>query len=233
MRYGAMFPHWIGTDPAAIRDYVQGLERAGFDYLLVIDHIAGVHPSRFGPAGPPFNYTHETPTHELFTLFGFLAGVTERIELVSSVLLAPQRQTVLVAKQAAEIDMLTRGRLRLAVGIGWNYREYESLNEDFHTRGRRLEEQIEVLKLLWARPSSRSRAAGTTWTGCASTPCRRGRCRSGSAAAPRIACCAASPGTPRAGCHCFCRPSTRWKRWSDCAASCGSKGATLRPSAWT
>jgi probable F420-dependent oxidoreductase len=152
MQYGFMFPHAIGTDAIAIRDYVQTAEGSGFDYMLTIDHIIGVHPDRFGPSGPPFNYTHETPTHEMFTLFAYLAGVTNRLEFATSVLLLPQRQTALVAKQAAEIDILSGGRLRLVVGIGWNDAEYMSLGQDFHTRGRRLEEQIVVLKRLWTEP---------------------------------------------------------------------------------
>jgi probable F420-dependent oxidoreductase len=152
MRYGANFPHAIGKDPAAIREYLQTIEGNGFDYMLCIDHVAGVHPERFGPSGPPFNYTHETPTHELLTLFGFAAAVTERLELVPSVLLLPQRPTVLAAKQVAEIAMLSNGRLRVVVGIGWNSVEYGALGADFHNRGRRLEEQIEVMKLLWTQP---------------------------------------------------------------------------------
>lgn len=108
MRYGASFPHAIGTDAVAIRDYVQSLEGAGFDYMIIIDHIAGVHRSRFGEAGPPFNYTNETATHELFTLMSYVAGVTQTLEVVPSVLLLPQRPTVLAAKQAAEVSILSK-----------------------------------------------------------------------------------------------------------------------------
>lgn len=152
LRYGVTFPHSIGTDPSAIRDYAQAVEGAGFDYMLTFDHVAGAHPDHFGPSGPPFNFTHETPTHEMFVLFGYFAGVTIRLEFVTSVLLLAQRQTVLAAKQAAEMSILSGGRLRLAVGVGWNHAEYASLGQNFHTRGQRLEEQLIVLKKLWTEP---------------------------------------------------------------------------------
>ncbi|MGE3983564.1 MAG: LLM class F420-dependent oxidoreductase [Dehalococcoidia bacterium] len=149
MRYGVNFPHAIGKDPVAIRDWAQAVEGNGFDYMLTIDHVAGVHRDQFGPDGPAFNYTSETPTHELLTLFAFVAGVTTRLELAPSVLLLPQRPTVLAAKQCAEVQILSGGRLRVVVGIGWNHVEYASLGANFHNRGRRLEEQIEVMKALW------------------------------------------------------------------------------------
>ena len=157
MKIGTVFPHAdIGSDPAAVRDFAQAVEGAGFDYLIAYDHVTGAHPERFanvtipGFAGPP--YVHDSPFHEIFTLFAFLAGLTERIELVTSVLVLPQRQTALVAKQAAEIDLLSRGRLRLVVGVGWNFAEYGSLGADFGSRGRRLEEQLVVLRRLWSEP---------------------------------------------------------------------------------
>src|SRR5690606_35658753 len=95
-------------------------------------------------------YTHETLFHEPLVLFGYMAALTERIELVTGILILPQRQTALVAKQAAEIDVLSRGRLRLGVGVGWNAVEYEALGENFRNRGRRIEEQIALLRALWA-----------------------------------------------------------------------------------
>jgi probable F420-dependent oxidoreductase len=157
MRYGAVFPHAdIGTDPAAIRGFVQAVEAAGFDYLIAYDHVTGAHPDRFagtsipGFANPP--YVHDSPFHEVLTLFAYLAGVTSRLELVTSVLVLPQRQTALVAKQAAEVDMLSGGRLRLVVGVGWNFAEYGSLGVDFSSRGQHLEEQIVVLRKLWSEP---------------------------------------------------------------------------------
>lgn len=151
MRFGLNFPHAIGKDPSAIRDWAQTAEGNGFDYVLVIDHVAGVHRDQFGPAGPAFNYTSETPTHELMTLFAFLAGVTNRLELTPSVLLLPQRPTVLAAKQCAEVAILSRGRLRVVCGIGWNHIEYAALGGNFHNRGKRLEEQVQVMRALWTQ----------------------------------------------------------------------------------
>ena len=157
MKYGAVFPHAdIGTDPAAIRGFVQAVEAAGFDYLIAYDHVTGAHPDRFaGTSIPGFAtapYVHTSPFHEVLTLFAYLAGVTTRLELVTSVLVLPQRQTALVAKQAAEVDMLSGGRLRLVVGVGWNFAEYGSLGVDFSSRGQHLEEQIVVLRKLWSEP---------------------------------------------------------------------------------
>jgi probable F420-dependent oxidoreductase len=156
VRLGIGFPHQvIGTDPAAVRDFAQAAEGAGFDYLSAIEHVAGAHAERFagvdtGFPAPP--YLHDYPFHEPFTLFAFLAGVTSRVELVTSVLVLPQRQTVLVAKQAAEVSLLTGGRLRLGVGVGWNHAEFEALGADFHTRGERTAEQVVVLRRLWTEP---------------------------------------------------------------------------------
>ena len=155
MRFGTGFPHSIGADPDAIRGFVQTVEQAGFDDLLVIEHVAGAHPDRLqGPIGGMERapYTHEDPFHEVFTLLAFCAALTSHIGLVTNVLVLPQRQTVLVAKQAAQIDILSRGRLTLGVGVGWNEREFEALGEDFSTRGKRIEEQVAVLRQLWASP---------------------------------------------------------------------------------
>jgi probable F420-dependent oxidoreductase len=148
MRIGAVFPKTeIGNDPVAIRDYAQAMEEFGYHHILIYDHVLGAstanRPNWRGA------YTSETPFHEPFVLFGYLAAVTQRVELVTGVLILPQRQTALVAKQAAEVDVLSRGRLRFGIGIGWNQIEYEALNEHFHTRGARSEEQIAVLRALW------------------------------------------------------------------------------------
>lgn len=150
MRLGVIFPQSeIGNDPVAIRDYAQAAEELGYHHLLVYDHVLGAHPDRFERLGfrPP--YTYKTPFHEPFVLFGYLAGLTTTLELVTGVLVLPQRQTALVAKQAAEVDVLTNGRLRLGVGIGWNTVEFEALNESFKNRGRRVEEQVALLRGLW------------------------------------------------------------------------------------
>ncbi|MFV2064922.1 MAG: LLM class flavin-dependent oxidoreductase, partial [Chloroflexota bacterium] len=121
MKLGAIFPQTeIGNDPVAIKDYVQAVEELGYDHLLVFDHVLGAHPERFERLGCRPPYTHRTPFHEPFVLFGYLAALTTRLELVTGILILPQRQTALVAKQAAEVDVLTKGRLRLGVGIGWN-----------------------------------------------------------------------------------------------------------------
>ena len=147
MRIGVVFPQTeIGDDPIAIRDYAQAAEQLGYQHLLIYDHVLGASTAnRPGWRGP---YTSDTLFHEPFVLFGYLAGLTKRIELVTGVIILPQRQTALVAKQAAEIDVLSGGRLRLGVGIGWNEVEYQALGEDFHNRGARMEEQITVLRAL-------------------------------------------------------------------------------------
>ncbi len=151
MRIGAIFPQTeIGNDPIAIRDYAQAVEAMGYKHILVYDHVLGASAATRPGAWLP--YTSETPFHEPFVLFGYLAGLTRQIELVTGVIILPQRQTVLVAKQTAEVDVLTGGRLRLGIGIGWNSVEYEGLNENFHNRGARSEEQIAVLRALWTEP---------------------------------------------------------------------------------
>src|SRR5438876_1902712 len=151
MHYGVVFPQIeFGNDPETIRDYAQTAEALGYDYFLVYDHVLGADPNRARRLTGP--YTHQDPFHEPMVLFGFLAAVTKRIQLTTGILILPQRQTVLVAKQAAEVDVLSGGRLRLGVGLGWNYVEYDALGEDFHTRGRRVEEQVEVLRKLWTQP---------------------------------------------------------------------------------
>ena len=151
MQIGAVFPQTeIGNDPHVIKDYAQAVEGLGYDYLLVYDHVLGAHPDREPRLTGP--YTHEHPFHEPMVLFGFLAAVTRRLQLTTGVIILPQRQTALVAKQAAEVDVLSGGRLRLGIGLGWNYVEYEALGENFKNRGRRVEEQVEVLRKLWTEP---------------------------------------------------------------------------------
>ncbi len=147
MRLGAIFPQTeIGNDPELLAGFARAAEDAGYDHILAFDHVLGAAP-REGWRG----YTYKDAFHEPFVLFSYLAAVTRRIELTTGIIILPQRQTALVAKQAAEVDVLTRGRLRLGVGLGWNDVEYEVLGMDFHTRGRRVEEQVEVLRLLWTR----------------------------------------------------------------------------------
>ena len=147
MRLGATFPQTeIGSDPVAVRDFAQAVEAAGYDFLLAYDHVLGADPTKHELTGP---YTQRSMFHEPFVLFGYLAGLTQRIDLVTGIIILPQRQTALVAKQAAEVDVLSGGRLILGVGIGWNQVEYEALGADFRTRGRRSEEQVQLLRRLW------------------------------------------------------------------------------------
>jgi probable F420-dependent oxidoreductase len=149
MRIGVVFPtSTIGNDPGGIRDYIQTAEALGFKHILTFDHVLGAGlGTRPNWAGP---YSHSDAFHEPKVLFGFMAALTTSIELVTGVLILPQRQTALAAKQAAEVDILTNGRLRLGLGTGWNHVEYEGLNQDFHKRGRRLEEQMALMRALWA-----------------------------------------------------------------------------------
>jgi probable F420-dependent oxidoreductase len=151
MRYGVIYPQTeFGHDPAAIRDYAQTVEELGFDHLATFEHVLGANPER--PEGYRGPYDYRAEFLEPFVLFGYLAAATRRIELVTGVLVLPQRQTALVAKQAATLDLLCGGRLRLGVGVGWNAYEYAALGEDFHTRGRRIEEQVMLLRRLWSEP---------------------------------------------------------------------------------
>lgn len=151
MKLGAVFPQLeIGSDPAAIARYARELERMGFDHMVIYDHVLGADPDR--PGGWTGPYTFRSQFHEPFVLYGYLAAITTRLELATAVIILPQRQTALVAKQAAEVDVLTKGRFRLGVGVGWNEVEYGALNEDVRTRGRRIEEQIELMRKLWTEP---------------------------------------------------------------------------------
>ena len=150
MRIGVVFPQTeIGVDPFYIKDFAQAAEELGFAHILAYDHVIGANPASRPGWRPP--YSHLDIFHEPFVLFGYLAGVTQKIELVTSIIILPQRQTVLVAKQAAALDVLSGGRLRFGIGIGWNPVEYEALGESFKNRGRRCEEQIEVLRRLWSQ----------------------------------------------------------------------------------
>ena len=150
MKIGAVFPQLeIGADPKVVRDWATTVEDAGYNHVLAYDHVLGADPAnRPGWTG----YTDKSLFHEVFVLFGYLAGITTELELVTGVLVLPQRQTALVAKQAAEVDVLSGGRLRLGVGIGWNHVEYQALGVPFRQRGALLEEQVDVLRRLWADP---------------------------------------------------------------------------------
>jgi probable F420-dependent oxidoreductase len=148
MQLGAVIPHHeIGTDPGAIRAFAEGAEALGVTHLLLYDHVVGVDRNR--PGGFEGPYDSNVAFHEPLVLFGFLAACTRTVELVTAVLILPQRQAVLVAKQAAEVAILSGDRLRLGVGAGWNTVEYDALGEEFGTRGRRQAEQVELMRRLW------------------------------------------------------------------------------------
>ena len=153
MKVGVIFPQTdIGEDPAAVRDFAQAAEAMGYSHLVAYDHVIGASAAAYDMqrlAGP---YRERHLFHEPMVLFGYLAGITKTIELATGVLILPQRQTALVAKQAAEIDVLSGGRLRLGVGIGWNWVEYDVLGVPFKARGAREEEQIRLLRELWSKP---------------------------------------------------------------------------------
>lgn len=151
MQIGAVFPQTeFGNDPVAIRDYAQTVEGLGYTHVLAYDHVLGANPNR--PGGWQGPYTDKTPFHEPFLLFSFMAAVTQTLGFATGIIILPQRQTALVAKQAATLDVLSGGRLRLGIGIGWNEVEYVALGENFHNRGKRIEEQVELLQKLWTEP---------------------------------------------------------------------------------
>jgi probable F420-dependent oxidoreductase len=151
MNFGVIYPQTeYGHDPIAIRDYAQAAEALGYTHITTYEHVLGANPDR--PGGWRGPYTHQSTFIEPFVLFSYMAGFTTRIQFTIGVLVLPMRQTALVAKQAATLDVLCNGRFRLGVGVGWNEVEHIAMNQDFHTRGRRVEEQVEVLRLLWTQP---------------------------------------------------------------------------------
>ena len=151
MQIGAVFPQTeIGSDVGAVRAYAQRVQELGFAHVLAYDHVVGADPAvHEGWRGP---YNLRSTFHEPMVLFGYLAGVVS-VELVTGIIILPQRQTVLVAKQAAEVDVLNRGRFRFGVGLGWNPVEYEALGQSFSDRGKRMGEQVELLRRLWTEES--------------------------------------------------------------------------------
>lgn len=150
MQIGVVFPQTeFGSDPAAVMDYAQTVEGLGFSHVLAYDHVLGANPDR--PGGWHGPYTHESAFLEPFVLFSFMAAATRQIGFITGILILPQRETALVAKQAATLDCLCGGRLRLGVGVGWNQVEYTALGQDFSTRERRQEEQVDLLRRLWTQ----------------------------------------------------------------------------------
>ncbi len=152
MKLGLVYPQIeLSGDPEAVRTLGRGAEELGYDYLLAYDHVVGAEHAKRDPAlwGP---YTEADPFHDPFVLFAYLAGMTEKLEFASGVIILPQRQTVLVAKQAADLDLLSGERFRMGVGVGWNFVEYDALGQDFSTRGARANEQIDFMRRLWSEP---------------------------------------------------------------------------------
>jgi len=152
VQIGVVLPQTeIGDQPSSLARYARHVEQLGYAHILAYDHVLGADPEIYpGWNGP---YDINTTFHEPLVLFGYLAAITTAVELVTGILILPQRQTALVAKQAAEVDLLCEGRLRLGVGIGWNAVEYDALGEDFSSRGRRLEQQVKLLRRLWTERS--------------------------------------------------------------------------------
>src|SRR4051794_20086417 len=152
MQIGAVYPqNELRGDPSAVRRIGTVVEALGFDHLMAYDHVLGAVHAHRSPALPG-PYTERDPFHDPFVMFAHLAGITERISFATGVLVLPQRDTALVARQAADVDLLSGGRLRLGGGVGWNYVEYDALGHDFHTRGAREEEQIDLLRRLFTEP---------------------------------------------------------------------------------
>jgi len=151
LNFGVIYPQTeYPPDPAAVRDFAQMAEGLGFSHIVAYDHVLGANPER--PGGWKGPYTHQSAFLEPFVLYSFMAACTTRLGFLTGILILPQRQTALVAKQAATLDVLSGGRLRIGVGLGWNEIEYTALGKDFHDRGRRIEEQLEVLRRLWTEP---------------------------------------------------------------------------------
>jgi probable F420-dependent oxidoreductase len=151
MKIGVIYPqNELNGDPEGVRRIGLATEELGFDHLLTYDHVVGATHDREPKLNGP--YTEKHPLHDPFVMFSYLAALTQRIELITGILILPQRQTVLVARQAADLDLLSNQRFRLGVGIGWNYVEYDALGQNFRTRGERVAEQIELLRTLWSQP---------------------------------------------------------------------------------
>lgn len=201
MQLGVVFPQTeLGGDVGAVRQYGQPVEQQGYRHLLAYDHVVGADPEVHAPWDGPYDV--DTTFHEPFVLFGFLAGITS-LELVSGVIILPQRQTALVAKQAAEVDLLTSGKFRLGVGVGWNRVEFDALDQDFTTRGRRSGEQVELMRALWTQRTVDATVDGErvvgaglaplpvqrpipVWFGCSSPPAYRRAGRLGDGWFPQV-----------------------------------------------
>ncbi len=152
MDFGVVFPQTeIGPEPGPARELIQASENMGFEGLVIYDHVLGANTDFYKSSGVDFFYDIDDNFHEIMVLLGFAAAITERIKLITGIVILPQRQTTLIAKQAAEVDNLSNGRLILGIAVGWNPVEFEALGEDFQNRGKRIEEQIDVMRNLWTK----------------------------------------------------------------------------------
>lgn len=168
LRIGVIFPQTtLGADRGAVRAYAQATEELGYTHLRAADHVLGA--DRAAHPGWTRAYDVDSTFHEPFVLFGHLAAITS-LELATAVIILPQRQTALVAKQAAEVDLLTGGRFRLGIGVGWNHVEFEALGQDFDNRGRRYDEQITLLRRYWTERSITHHGEFETVTGAGIAP---------------------------------------------------------------
>src|ERR671919_1002952 len=219
VKVGAIFPQTeISTDLGAIRAFVEAVEAFGYDNIFIADHVLGADP-RVHTHPSLGRYSYKSVVHEPLTLMAYMAAITTRITLSTGILILPQRQTALVAKQAAEVDVLSGGRLRLGIGVGWNEVEYEALHQDFHTRGRRCEEQIEVLRTLWTQEvvSFEGRWHRITHAGINPLPLQRPipiwlGAGGSTSPIPVEPVCAASPACPTGGSLAFCPTRPGGKR---------------------
>ncbi|MET0425633.1 MAG: LLM class F420-dependent oxidoreductase [Actinoplanes sp.] len=168
VQIGAVFPqNALGDDRGAVRAFGQAADELGYRHVRVADHVLGADPAAYPGWDRPYDV--DTSIHEPFVLFGYLAAITS-LELVSSVIILAQRQTALVAKQAAEVDWLTGGRFRLGIGVGWNPVEFEALGLNFDDRGRRYDEQIGLLRRYWTERAVTHRGEFETVTGAGINP---------------------------------------------------------------
>ena len=152
MDFGVVFPQTeIGSEPGPAKELIQASENMGFEGLVVYDHVLGANTDFYKNSGVDFFYDIDDNFHEIMVLLGYAAAITERIKLITGIVILPQRQTTLIAKQAAEVDNLSNGRLVLGIAVGWNPVEFEALGEDFHNRGKRIEEQIDLMRTLWTK----------------------------------------------------------------------------------
>jgi probable F420-dependent oxidoreductase len=228
MQIGVVFPQTefpSDSDPLAIRDFAQAAEDLGYQHLLAYDHLLGANPNREGGWSGPYTYTD--PFQEPLLLFSYLAGLTEHLSFITGIIILPQRETVLFAKQAATLDVLCQGRLRLGIGLGWNKVEYIAQNKDFHNRGARIEEQVQVLRKLWTEELVTFEGPLAHHPGCRvePAPLSSGRSRCG-LAGMLTRFCAVSPELEMAGCPTTAQPKMLQKPWQSCRPMPGKPGGT-------